>query len=83
METLAEIRRPAETVIISDGFTGILKNGSTFSTLMGCEAANAHHGGGTHIFIDGHAQWSAGNSERYLERDAGGCWYKKYYAIDR
>jgi prepilin-type N-terminal cleavage/methylation domain-containing protein len=83
LETLAEIQRPAETVILSDGFTGILKSGAAFSTLMGCEAATAHEGGGTHVFVDGHARWIAGNSERYLERDPSGCWYKKYYAIDR
>jgi prepilin-type N-terminal cleavage/methylation domain-containing protein len=83
LETLADIQRPAETVIVSDGFTGILKDGYWFSTTMGCEAANAHQGGGTHVFVDGHVKWLAGNSERYLERDAAGCWYKKYYAIDR
>jgi prepilin-type N-terminal cleavage/methylation domain-containing protein len=83
MQTVAAIRRPAETILISDGFTGILKNGATFSTLFGCEAANAHQGGATHVFVDGHARWIAGNSERHLERDATGCWYKKYYAIDK
>jgi prepilin-type N-terminal cleavage/methylation domain-containing protein len=83
MQTLAEIRRPAETIILSDGFTGIIKFGPSFSTLFGCEAANAHQGGATHVFVDGHARWIAGNSERHLERAATGCWYKKYYAIDK
>ncbi|MCS6830788.1 MAG: hypothetical protein RMM08_03895 [Armatimonadota bacterium] len=50
---------------------------------MGCEAANAHQGGGTHIFVDGHAKWIARNSERYLLQDASGCWYKRYYAVDK
>jgi prepilin-type N-terminal cleavage/methylation domain-containing protein len=83
MQTLAEIRRPAETILVSDGFTGILKFGPTFSTLFGCEAANAHQGGATHVFVDGHATWIAGNSESYLDRDPSGCWFKKYYSIDR
>jgi prepilin-type N-terminal cleavage/methylation domain-containing protein len=84
MMALAEVRRPAETVIITDGFTGIIKTSATgVGTTMGCEAANSHSGGGTHIFIDGHAKWIARNSQRYLERDPAGCWYQKYYAVDK
>jgi prepilin-type N-terminal cleavage/methylation domain-containing protein len=80
---MAEVNRVAETVIVTDGFTGIIKNSTGVGTTCGCEAANTHQGGGTHIFVDGHAKWIARNSERYLERDAGGCWYKKFYAVDK
>jgi prepilin-type N-terminal cleavage/methylation domain-containing protein len=76
------VQRPAETVIVSDGFTGIIQNGG-FGTTMGCEAANSHQGGGTHIFLDGHAKWIARNSERYLLQTPTGQWYKRYYSADR
>ncbi len=82
LQSLAELRRPAETVIVTDGFTGIIQSGG-LGTTMGCESANSHQGGGTHIFMDGHAKWIARNSERYLERDQAGCWYKKFYAVDK
>jgi prepilin-type N-terminal cleavage/methylation domain-containing protein len=88
---LPEIRRPSDTVIVSDGFTGILKLARAGSggkigsawTLVGCEGSNAHQGGGIHLFLDGRAKWIARNSERYLEQDADGCWFKRYYTIDR
>jgi prepilin-type N-terminal cleavage/methylation domain-containing protein len=85
MQTLASVSRPAETVIVTDGFTGSLSNGrQSFGTTMGCESANSHQGGGNHVFVDGHAKWIARNSERYLQQDpADGCWYKRFYSIDR
>lgn len=76
------VQRSAETVIVSDGFTGIIQSGG-FGTTMGCEASNSHHGGGTHIFLDGHAKWIARNSERYLLQTSTGQWYKRYYSADR
>ncbi|MCS6777922.1 MAG: DUF1559 domain-containing protein [Chthonomonadaceae bacterium] len=78
----SEVQRPAETVEVTDGFTGIIQTGG-FGTTMGCESAESHHGGGNHIFIDGHAKWIARNSERYLLTDASGCVYKRYYTVDR
>jgi len=85
---LAEVNRPAETVIVTDGMTGLiqLRGGHgfpAFGTTMGCESADSHQGGGTHIFVDGHAKWIARNSERYLLQGADGCWYKRYYTVDR
>jgi prepilin-type N-terminal cleavage/methylation domain-containing protein len=82
MQTLAFVVRPADTVIVTDGFTGIIKSGGV-GTTMGCEAANSHSGGGNHIFIDGHAKWIARNSQRYLDRDGSGCYFMKYYTVDR
>lgn len=79
---LAAVVRPADAVIVSDGFTGIIQSGG-FGTTMGCESANSHTGGGTHIFLDGHAKWLARNSERYLDTDASGCVYKRFYTIDK
>jgi type II secretory pathway pseudopilin PulG len=82
--TLAEIQRSAETVIVSDG-ASFMSNRSNWGIFeaAGCVAASSHQGGGNHIFTDGHAKWIARNSERYEEQDAGGCWYKRYFTIDR
>lgn len=80
--SIARVNRPADTVIVTDGFTGIIRSGG-FGTTMGCESADSHTGGGTHIFVDGHAKWISGNSERYLLQDSAGCWYKRYYSIDK
>src|SRR5262249_34227471 len=64
--SLAAVSRPGETAIVSDGFTGLIDIGRiTIGTTMGCEAANAHQGGGNFIFLDGHAKWIARNAERY------------------
>jgi prepilin-type N-terminal cleavage/methylation domain-containing protein/prepilin-type processing-associated H-X9-DG protein len=82
MQTLATVVRPAETVIVADGFTGILPGGS-YATAMGCESANSHQGGSNLVFIDGHARWIARNSERYLQRDQTGCWFKRFYTVDK
>jgi len=82
--SLAEIQRPAESAIVSDGMTGVLNNGAnSFGTTMGCESANAHQGGGNHIFMDTHAKRITRNSERYLAKDATGCWYKLYFNVDK
>jgi prepilin-type N-terminal cleavage/methylation domain-containing protein len=81
----AEVQRVAETVEVTDGFTGVINNGTNaFGTTMGCESAESHSGGGTHIFVDGHAKWIARNSERYLVTDPqDGCVYKRYYTANR
>lgn len=83
--SLAEVQRVAETVEVTDGFTGIIPAGPNgFGTTMGCESAESHTGGGTHIFVDGHAKWIARNSERYLITDpVDGCVYKRYYTVNR
>jgi prepilin-type N-terminal cleavage/methylation domain-containing protein/prepilin-type processing-associated H-X9-DG protein len=82
--TLAEVTRPAETALITDGATVMsnLPNWAIFSA-GGCVAATSHQGGGNHVFLDGHAKWIRGNSERYELQDQQGCWYKRYYTIDK
>jgi prepilin-type N-terminal cleavage/methylation domain-containing protein/prepilin-type processing-associated H-X9-DG protein len=79
---LGAVSRPAETAIVSDGFTGIIPGGG-IGTTMGCEAANAHQRGGNFTFLDGHSKWIAGNAERYLLQDLNGCYYKKYFSYDK
>ena len=63
-------------------FSNLRQSGIIFVG-SGCVAARSHQGGGTHVFVDGHAKWLKGNSERYEEKDVSGCWFKRYYTIDK
>lgn len=82
--TLSEVNQPARTALISDGLTMMSSqpNQSIFDWGF-CEAAESHQGGANHVFVDGHAKWIRGNSQRYLDQDANGCWYERYFSIDR
>jgi prepilin-type N-terminal cleavage/methylation domain-containing protein len=77
---LPEIQKVADTVLITDGIT-TFQPGVGWVITAGCEAADSHNGGGTHIFLDGHAKWIARNSERYLVQDAEGKYHKRYYSF--
>jgi prepilin-type N-terminal cleavage/methylation domain-containing protein/prepilin-type processing-associated H-X9-DG protein len=85
--SLAEINRPAESIEVTDGMTGVLAPPASttngFGTTMGCESANAHQGGGNSIFADGHAKRVNRNSERYLAQAQDGTWYKLYYDVSQ
>jgi prepilin-type N-terminal cleavage/methylation domain-containing protein/prepilin-type processing-associated H-X9-DG protein len=82
--TLAEIEHPASTALITDGLTAMESfSNQGIRSVWGCDGGNTHQGGGNHVFVDGHAKWIRGNSERYLDQGADGCWYKRYYTIDR
>lgn len=80
--TLPEVRRHAESAIVTDGFTGVAKDGAV-GVLMGCPSSERHQGGANLVFLDGHARWFSGNAERHTERDDRGCYYRKYFTIDR
>jgi prepilin-type N-terminal cleavage/methylation domain-containing protein len=80
--SLAEANRPAETVEVGDGFTGVIISGG-FGTTLGCESANMHTGGGNQIFLDSHAKWVARNAERYEQTDPSGCVYSRYFSYDK
>lgn len=72
---LADVQRPAETVLISDGITG---HGAGYLVAMGCEGAQMHQQGGNFAFIDGHAKRISRNYQRYLDQGSDGKWYMRY-----
>jgi prepilin-type N-terminal cleavage/methylation domain-containing protein len=74
--------RPAETIIITDGFTGVIGTPTGgFGTSMGCESAFMYKGGGNAIFTDSHAKFIKGNNERYLMQNTAGQWVRKYHYV--
>jgi len=75
---LPEIPKPAETALVTDGVT-IYNPNIGWVITAGCEAADMHQGGGTHIFLDGHAKWIARNSQRYLVQGTDGKYYQRYW----
>lgn len=89
-----QVVRPDQTALLTDGFVGLTAKDSVASPLgdpnvplqtgsFGCEGANFYKGGGNLAFMDAHAKFVRGNSERYLDTDASGCVYKHYYTFDR
>jgi prepilin-type processing-associated H-X9-DG protein len=78
--SLPAVNRPAETVIVSDGVTARVSVG-VFS-LFGCEAAAMHQEGGNLIFLDGHAKWTKGNAEKFLNQDSTGRYFMRYFTYD-
>ena len=75
---MPEIDRASESAIVTDGIT-VYQPGVGWVITAGCEAAKSHQGGGTHIFLDGHAKWLARNSQRYLVKGSDGKYYQKYW----
>jgi prepilin-type N-terminal cleavage/methylation domain-containing protein len=78
--------RVAETIIITDGFTGTIAalsgaGGAGLGTSMGCEAAFMYKGGGNAIFVDSHAKFIKGNNERYVMQNSAGLWVRKYHYV--
>ena len=86
--SMAEMLRPAETAIITDGVT--MRTGGSIPgfilNTMGCEAGLMHQEGGNLVFLDGHAKRVARNNERYLRQAANVAapnnWFKVYHAFD-
>lgn len=76
------VQRPAETLLIGEGVTGVIQTGG-FGTSMGCESADFTRGGGTFAFVDGHAKFIKGNSQRYLDTGADGCVFMRYHTATR
>ncbi len=51
----------------------------------GLRLLETHGDGSNLIFLDGHAKWVPGNPEGqpYLAKDENGCFYQKFFTIDR
>lgn len=64
---LANIRRPAETILTGDGISAASNvGGLRVWTSIGCESRYIHQDGSNFTFLDGHAKFIPRNSERYL-----------------
>ncbi len=63
---LAEIRRPAETILMGDGITFRDRSDTYLVISLGCESQFIHQEGSNFTFLDGHSRYIARNSERYL-----------------
>lgn len=80
--SMIQPERPAETIIITDGFTGVIGTPTGgFGTTMGCESAFMYKGGGNAIFTDSHAKFIKGNNERYIMQNRAGLWVRKYHYV--
>ena len=83
--TFASVVESARVANISDGATVYLNDRDRIGTMMGCEARFRHSGqsGGNFTFLDGHAKYIVGNSQRYHDKDSNGCVYMRYHTADR
>jgi hypothetical protein len=81
-----DVIRPAETNIISDGFTVRIP-----TLFMGQPVAIAwancgwgmHFEGQNLIFLDGHAKFVPGDPQKVVFQDEYGAWNARYYSWDR
>jgi prepilin-type N-terminal cleavage/methylation domain-containing protein/prepilin-type processing-associated H-X9-DG protein len=80
---MGDIRRPADTAIIGDGFTGYIAAGGLGIT-FGCETYKMHADSGSNfVMLDGHSQFIHGNAERHETKDTDGNWYATYFSWDK
>jgi prepilin-type N-terminal cleavage/methylation domain-containing protein/prepilin-type processing-associated H-X9-DG protein len=63
---MSEIRRPAETILIGDGYTGLDRVPQYILISIGCETQKIHQDGANFTFLDGHSRNIKRNVERYL-----------------
>lgn len=80
--SLSQILRPADTAFISDGVTMGVLGGVAAVSAWGCQGAQMHRDGTNYIFLDGHAKWLKGNAESYLQQDASGRYFRRYFTFD-
>jgi prepilin-type N-terminal cleavage/methylation domain-containing protein/prepilin-type processing-associated H-X9-DG protein len=72
--SLGDARRPAETIVLMDGYT-------TTTASRGFEAR--HHGGVNAAFLDGHARWLPFRALYRVARDENGFYFYHYATVDR
>jgi len=71
--TLAQLRRPGETISIMDGFT---------STERSVFAIGRHHKGANAVFHDGHTKWLTEDEFYRLDHNERGYFWRHYAAAD-
>jgi prepilin-type processing-associated H-X9-DG protein/prepilin-type N-terminal cleavage/methylation domain-containing protein len=72
--SLAQVRRPAETFSLMDGYT---TTQTIFSHVV-------RHSGGTNVsFLDGHAKWLTAEELQRVDTDASSAYWFHYVAADR
>jgi prepilin-type processing-associated H-X9-DG protein len=71
---LPHARRPAETILLMDGYT-------TTETSWGFEAR--HQGGVNAAFLDGHVRWLPFRELYRVKHDGGGFHFFQYATVDR
>ena len=79
---LGQVNEVSRTALVTDGFTGVVK-GNGFATTVGCEASSIYAGGGNIAFLDSHAKFVKGNSQRYVTQGSDGRYFQTYFTIDR
>ncbi len=72
--TLAQLRRPSETISMMDGFTTTQR--SVFSIYR-------HHRGGNAVFHDGHTKWLTEKEYYRIDHNERGFYWRHYAAADR
>ena len=86
---LPDIRRPADTVLVSDGVTMSFQMGASsvrrILSSFGCQGMLMHQEGGNFVFLDGHAKHLKGNPEKVVDvknTPSGPFYYQRYMSYD-
>ena len=76
---------PARTAIVGDAYTAVRKDLTKLTVAFGCEGTFRHKNGGANLaFLDGHSKYIPQDPEfGYIDQDAAGCYYKRYFAWDK
>ena len=85
LQTLSGVVDSARTALLGDALTyqSHNSNGPFVGILYGCEGQGWHKGGVVLTFMDGHSKWISNDPEFHIAKDAEGCYYEKYYAVDK
>jgi len=84
-QTLSAVVDSARTAILGDAMTYQSHNskGTYVGNLYGCEGRGRHKGGVVLAFMDGHSKWVGDDPEGRLDKDDSGCFYERYYSLDK
>lgn len=82
---LSSVKETSRTTFVSDGLTFEFHFGPShyLGELFGCESRFRHRGGANLTMLDGHSKWMSNNPERHLAQDESGCYFEKFFTVDR